>query len=328
MLHAETQDGFPISIPATFHGYNVIQLLGCGSTCIVILVEDEKTQQRFSAKIISKKDVQNRNMLKAIINEIKVLQTLDHPHIIKVQEAFDMKNEDEEEYYVIIMEYCSNGDLLSYATGPGFKSEAEKKKILTGFLEAIKYLHNNGISHGDIKSENILLDDFYSPKLCDFGFCRLSQFAGDDSKNGTLYYAAPELFVKGQFDTFKTDIWAIGITLYSLAELQFPFKDGDQNCIVRQILNARLSIRQGMEPKLRALVERCTVKNPELRPTIDDVLHDPYLFIGESSGKKNNISKKKLFNQCIQETLQQEENAWNSSSLYDNVESFEPVFTI
>lgn len=324
MLHEETQDGFPISIPTSFNGYNVIQLLGCGSTCIVVLVEDQKTQEKFSAKIISRKDIENRNMIKAILNEIKVLQSLDHPHIIKVREAFDLTNDSDEEYYVIIMEYCSNGDLLSYATGPGFKSEAEKKKILMGFLEAIKYLHANGISHGDIKSENILLDDFYSPKLCDFGFCRLNQISGDDSKNGTLYYAAPELFVKGQFDSFKTDIWAIGITLYSLSELQFPFKDGDQNCIVRQILNARLSIRSGMEPKLKGLDEKCTLKNPELRPSIDDVIHDAY-FAGDLPSKKNNISKRKLFSQLQQES---NEYPWNNSSLYDDVETFEPVYTI
>ena len=226
------------------------------------------------------------------------------------------------------MEYCSNGDLLSYATGQGFKSEAEKKKILIGFLEAIKYLHNNGISHGDIKSENILLDDFYAPKLCDFGFCRLSQMSGDDSKNGTLYYAAPELFVKGMFDSFKTDIWAIGITLYSLSELQFPFKDGDQNCIVRQILNGRLSIRSGMETKLKKLVEKCTAKNPELRPSIDDVLHDPYFYIGEAASKKNNVSKKRLFNHCMEQQSLQDGDPWGNSSLYDDVEEFEPVFTI
>ena len=45
-----------------------------------------------------------------------------------MREFFELKNENEEEYYVIIMEYCINGDLLSYTTNIGFSCEAEKKK--------------------------------------------------------------------------------------------------------------------------------------------------------------------------------------------------------
>lgn len=276
MMQFQTQDSYLINIPVSFKNYNIVQYIGCGSTCAVLLVEDQKTHEFYSAKVMSRKDIENRNMVHSIINEVNILQEIDHPHIIKIQEFFELKNEYDEEYYIIIMEYCPNGDLLSYATGPGFKSETEKKKIIQGFLEAIEYLHDNGISHGDIKSENILLDKHFSPKLCDFGFCRKSLIGGDDCKNGTLYYAAPELFSKGQFDTLKTDIYAIGITLYSLSELQFPFKDGDQNFIIKQIVNGCLSIRQDMDENLMKLVQKCTDMNPQMRPTIDDIIHDEY----------------------------------------------------
>ena len=182
---------------------------------------------------MSKKDIEKRDLVESTMLEIKVLKELDHPHIIKVYDSFEIEAAGEE-YYVIITEYCENGDLLSYATNTGFKDERQRKKIIYEFLEGIKYLHTKGISHGDIKSENVLLDSNFSPKLCDFGFCRTKKVAGDESKKGTFYYAAPELFVRGEFDTIKTDIWAIGITLYSLFELQFPFKDGKQSCIVNQ----------------------------------------------------------------------------------------------
>lgn len=297
MLQFQTQDGYPINISVTLHNYTVVYRISCGSTCVVLLVEDQKTHLCYSAKIMSKKDIENRHMTNSIENEVKVLQMLDHPHIIKIEDFFEYTNENGEEYYVMILEYCSNGDLLSYATGQGFKSETEKKKIIQGFLEAVEYLHSNGISHGDIKSENILLDEHSSPKLCDFGFCRTSLIAGDDCKNGTLYYAAPELFSKGQFDTLKTDIYAVGITLYSLSELQFPFKDGDQNFIVRQIISGCLSIRNGMDENLVRLVKKCTAMNPQERPTIDDIIHDEYFASEQNfSCKINNFSAKDLFN--------------------------------
>lgn len=287
MMHSKTQDGYPISIPTTFHGYNVLQYLGCGSTCIVTLVEDQNTGEKYSAKIISKKDIENRNMLKSIMNEINVLKSLSHPNIIKLEETFEIKNNNEEEFIVIITEYCEYGDLLSFATNEGFKNEKMMKKIILNFLEGIKYLHNKGISHGDIKAENILLGKEMTPKLCDFGYCRTSIIAGDESKNGTLYYAAPELFHKGQFDTLKTDIYAIGITLYSLAELQFPFKDGNQQYIVKQIISGKLSIRKGLNYQLRKLVERCTEMNPTHRPNICDLIKDVY-FTGEKVDVKEN----------------------------------------
>ncbi|KAK8897374.1 hypothetical protein M9Y10_015318 [Tritrichomonas musculus] len=275
MFTSKTQDGYPINIPKSFNGYDVLKYLGCGSTCAVILVEDEKTKQKYSAKVMSKKDIEARNLVESTMLEIKVLKELDHPHIIKVYDSFEIKSANDE-YYVIIMEYCENGDLLSYATSSGFKSEKQKKKIIYEFLEAIKYLHKKGISHGDIKSENVLLDSKFSPKLCDFGFCRTKKVAGDEAKKGTFYYAAPELFVRGEFDTIKTDIWAIGITLYSLFELQFPFKDGNQNFIIKQILSGRLSISKSLDFKVRQIVQDCTQMMAASRPTIDDIMSSDY----------------------------------------------------
>lgn len=297
MLHTQTEDSYPIDVPMTFKAYNIVAVLGCGSTSVVCLVKNIYSGQQYSAKIISKIDVENRHILNSIYTEIELLRKLDNPHIVKLQDSFEIENNKKEKFIVIIMEYCENGDLLTYATKHGFLSDNQKKKIILGFLSAIKYLHSKGISHGDIKAENILLGKNYSAKLCDFGYSRTSKIAGDESKNGTLYYAAPELFYKGKFDTLKSDIWSIGITLYSLSELQFPFKDGDQDYIVQQIIRGNLSIRQGMEKKLRSLVEKCTQIKPESRPTIDDLIKDDYFFIGfkQLPIKKNLIMKKLTF---------------------------------
>lgn len=272
MFEAETQDGFMISIPSSFHGYKLLQLLGCGSTCVVYLVADENTNLQYSAKIISKEDVGTRNLIPSIEKEIHVMKSLNHPNIIKLHDSFEMRNEYDEEFIVIILEYCSGGDLLSYATQHGFDSITQRNQILQGFLEGVRYLHEKNISHGDIKAENILLDGNLNAKLCDFGYCRTSSIAGDESKNGTLYYAAPELFHKGRFDTFKTDIWAIGITIYSLFELQFPFQDGNQQFIVQQIVKGRLNLRRGIDKRLRDFVNQCTRMDPINRPTIEELM--------------------------------------------------------
>lgn len=300
MLQFKTQEGYLINIPNSFHVYDVVQYLGYGSTCVVLLVEDHESHQVFAAKVMAKKDIENRNLTKSIFNEVNVLQSISHPHIIKIHDFLELTNQVNEEYYAMITEYCENGDLLQYALKHGFKSEIEKKKIMKGFLEAISYLHNHGISHGDIKSENILLDGNLSPKLCDFGFCKSTNFAGEESKNGTLYYAAPELFIKGQFDPFKADIYAIGITLYSLSELHFPFIDGDQNFIIRQIIDGCLSFKSGINNLLFKLVKKCTNLSFQLRPSIEDIIHDEYFTIENNYTRKiNNFSAKDFLMQDL-----------------------------
>lgn len=277
MFIFSTQDGYRIKIPTRFHGYNFIKFIGNGSTSVVVLLEDQITKEQYSGKIMSKRDIFNRKMYSSIIREITVLKKLSHPNIVKFIEFFEMKNEDEDEFYVIVTEYCSNGDLLSYATETGFANEHDKKRIIVGFLKAIQYLHSQGISHGDIKVENILLDSNLSVKLCDFGYCRTNVFEGDDCKNGTLYYAAPELFHSGKFNTLMADIYSVGITLYSLSELQFPFIDGSKSDIVKQIVNGCLYIQNDLNKKLRNLVIKCTDLNPNNRPCIDEILKDDYL---------------------------------------------------
>ena len=326
MLQEQTQDGYPIFVPFSFHGYTLIKYLGCGSTSVVTLVENEKTGQRFSAKVISKKDIENRHMMKSIQMEISILQTIDHPNIIKIYDTFEISDENQNQYIVMILEYCKNGDLLTYAIDNGFSSENQKKKIIMGFLDAIRYLHNRGISHGDIKTENILLDTNLTAKLCDFGYCRTSTVAGNDAKNGTLYYAAPELFKKGQFDTLKTDIWAIGVTLYAISELQFPFKDGDQNYIIKQIVSGNLSIRPEVDQKLRTIVESCTQMNPQNRPTIDDLIKHDYFYIeDETFENKNNFYVPTKMEDFSQITELNDFN--NEDQLYEEI-PFEPTFEL
>lgn len=290
IMNFKTDAGFPIIIPCSFNGYKVIKRLASGSTSVVVLVEKEISQETFVAKIISKEDSIKQDFYELTMNEINVQKTLSHPHIVKLQESFEIKNEGKE-YIVIIMEYCENGDLFSYVMNQKECNESQLKKIIIGFLEAVQYLHHKGISHGDIKSENVLLDSNFSPKLCDFGFCNTNLIADDDSKNGTLCYSAPELFTEGKYNTLKVDIYAIGITLYSLAVFHFPFKDGDDQSIVKQIVANKLSISNKLDNQLRQLVIRCTDKEPMNRPTISEILNDPYFNNMNCNEKDNNNLK-------------------------------------
>ena len=277
MFYSQTQSGCLINIPFFFNGYKLIRFLNSGFFSIVVKVEEKCSCQQYAAKIISKKEMRNENKTELILNEINILRSFNHPNIIKLYDVFEIKNDFNDEYYVLIMEYCSNGDLFDYATQIGFKDENEKKKIMFSFLKAIEYIHSNGISHGDIKPENILLDDDLNPKICDFGFCKTCIYSKDQKRNFSICYAAPELFKRSEINMLKADIWAIGITLYCLSEFSFPFLTGDDEFIAHEIQSGELTIIT--EEKLQSLVEKCTKMCPNCRPNIKEILNDEFFKI-------------------------------------------------
>lgn len=292
MIEAETEEGYPINIPRSFCNFKFIDIIGYGSTSVVALVEDEQTSQLFSAKIVPKMYIEKKNLMDSIQKEIKVMSKIDHPNIVKLYKNFELKNRFDESYIIMILEYCSNGDLLTFITNHGFKDESQKKKIFSGFLKAINYLHGQNISHGDIKPENILLDQNMNPKISDFGYCRTALTCGDEEKRGTLHFAAPELFVRGEFDTLKSDIWAIGITIYCLSENNFPFKRGNDFFVINQIKSGKLCLCEKISPSLKKLVQKCTDLRPMNRPTIEEIINDEYFSSKDyntDSLKQNNI---------------------------------------
>lgn len=302
MFHSATQNGYQMMIPVSFKNYHIIQLLGQGSTSVIAQVEKEDTCQEYAAKIISKSYIRSENIMDQIVREIEVLKSVHHPHIIKIYETFEIKNNRGDEFLVLITDLCSNGSILNYARQKKFKDGAEKRKMMLQFLEAIRYLHNRGISHGDIKPDNILIDHNLNVKICDFGYCRQSTTASDESKKGTLYYAAPELFLPGKFDTLKSDIWAIGITLYALSELHLPFKNGSTPAVTGQIVQGHLSFSYDASPKLMRLVKQCTQNTAANRPTIDDIIEHNYF--NETDQKINSYrcklrTKKNRYHNCL-----------------------------
>ena len=155
------------------------------------------------------------------------------PYIIKYYDSGKdilIKSKDQKSYQVLyhIFEYSENGKLSNYLNIDnnlrGF-GEIIGKIIFKQILNSIEIIHKNGISHQDIKLENILLSSNYQMKLIDFGFAieifpntkkeiRFSQY-------GTNGYFPPEVYINREVDPIKSDIFALGVTLFIIV---FGFK--------------------------------------------------------------------------------------------------------
>ena len=135
-----------------FEFYKELEELGEGAYGVVkkvCLIENPETIR--AMKIISKDNILE-GQSQQLLDEINILRKLEHPNIMKIYEYFDYKNN-----IYIVSELCDDGDLLGKMKKLGSMSEVVVKFLMDQILNAISYLHENRIFHGDIKLENVML---------------------------------------------------------------------------------------------------------------------------------------------------------------------------
>ena len=174
--------------------YKILEKKGKGASAIVYLAEDETTKKKYAIKVLKELTPSFEHE----INILKKVSALNNPYIINLINygKGPVKREGKEEVIsqYFVLEYSSKGEIFDYLyySQTGLKEKYAKlvfKKILTG----VQAFHKAGICHRDLKMQNILVDDSFNPKICDFGFGKemdglLNQFLG------TANYAAPEIF--------------------------------------------------------------------------------------------------------------------------------------
>lgn len=134
--------------------YLILKELGEGSFGKVLKVVHKITNNIRAIKVIKKLNLEKDYNKSKLYDEIKILKETDHPNIIKIFEFF----EDEENYY-IVSEYCPEGDLADLLGKLNVFNEKFLKILLFQILSAVHYLHSKRIIHGDLKLENILIEN-------------------------------------------------------------------------------------------------------------------------------------------------------------------------
>ena len=167
--------------------------------------------------------------------------------------------------------YYADGDLFEYCTNKDV-DELETSELLHQLLKALNYLHDNDIVHRDIKLENVLLEDKEEGlvKLADFGFAKkLPKNSVEPLTQvmGTRIYMAPEMMKRDGYNE-KADIWSLGILLYELCCLEYPFnpdweKDEDnlQYGLMRSIVTGDFSKLEKTIPSCYSVEFRVLLKN-------------------------------------------------------------------
>lgn len=262
--------------------YTLIDQVGSGTFSDIFSATHIKTNTNVALKISLKTNVEEYD--KAIDQEVKINKSLHHPFICKFFTEFET-----EHLNIIVMELIDGMTTLDYVNQSHGLPLSEVSNLFSQLLIAIEYLHNEAhITHRDLKLENIMIDNCGHIRLIDFGFSSKNSLMS--TLCGSIPYCAPEV-LSGQLYTKASDIWSMGIILYSLFDGNLPFFHQNTNTLVSIICNREPKFPQNFDESLRDLLIKMLNKVPEQRIKIDDIKKHPFL----SEEKLLQIDYKQLF---------------------------------
>lgn len=264
----ETLEGFVIEIPRLFGSYEYIRTIAAGCNSVAVLAKDILHNREVACKFVSREDISTIGKMRDFDRELRIIQSLRYQYIIETYEILYLQKT-----IVIVMEYCSNGDLLNYVLShypiPMYKIRSMFRQILL----AIDFLHKRNIAHRDIKPENIFLDKDFNVKVGDFGVSRyLKKDELCSTICGTLVYVAPEIINSKRYDPKKADIWSLGILLYVMCTKKMPWSCLNQGEMMKQITTGIIKVPTVSPIDITRIILECTKLEPSQRPTISDLL--------------------------------------------------------
>jgi serine/threonine protein kinase len=150
------------------------------------------------------------------------------------------------------------------------------KRVACGAARGMTYLHsgNPPVLHRDLKSANLLLDDSYTTKVCDFGLSRLKAQERSMTGNcGTVQWMAPEVLANMSYNE-KADVYSYGIICWELLTRECPYDGMSAIQCALAVLNRdkRPEIPKWCPPALHALIKACVKKEPTMRPTFAQII--------------------------------------------------------
>lgn len=253
--------------PPVLSGFQYVRPLGTGGFADVFLFEQDMPRRPVAVKVLLTNIVDD-DLLRMFNAEADAMAKLSaHPSILTIYQA--SISADGRPY--LVMEYCPSSFTTRYR-----REEIPLAEILTLGIKmgsALETAHRVGMLHRDIKPSNILVTQYGTPVLSDFGIATSTGHpAGDDVVAMSVPWSAPEVVEERVGGSVAAEVWSLGATLYTLIAGQSPFEKPGRGMNQREKLKQRI-IRAGytnidranIPLRLEAALKKSMTKDPEQR---------------------------------------------------------------
>ena len=265
--------------------YRILEKLGEGGMGVVYKAKDLKLNRPVALKFLHPESMQNKAKKASLLQEAQAAAAINHPNICTVYEIAETKSspgKSGRKNLFFVMEYVEGQNLKKKIQSGPLKID-NAIDIAIQIAEGLQEIHDNGMVHRDIKSDNIRITKRGQVKIMDFGLIKTSgikdKVQQNDSTGGTLAYMSPEQ-IRGEEVDNRSDIWSWGIVLYELISGQLPFKtDKDGIAVIYSILDEKPEPIQNIFPDIPSgclsILNRSLEKDSENRyQSMKDVLAD------------------------------------------------------
>ena len=255
----------------TISHYLVEEELGRGGMGVVYRARDQRLHRHVALKVLSGDLGQSERRARTLA-EARAACALNHPGITTIYEVGE-----DDDHIFIVMELVSGRTLRRLLLEDGLMPAATVARLATQIAEALQAAHFQGVIHGDIKPENVVIQADGRLKLLDFGIAR--QLAGETltvtaqpssqpalALSGTLAYMAPEQFGDTATPDRRSDLYSLGVVLYELLSGRRPFASTNPAALIAQVLHEPVpGLAADVPPELAVIVYKLLQKDPAHR---------------------------------------------------------------
>lgn len=252
-------------INAIIGEYRLIDRLGEGGMGEVYRAVHSKIGRPAAVKVLSQA-AHGPEFIERFLNEARIQASLQHTNIVTLYDFLEFNGQP-----CIIMEYIEGQTLTERIHSTGCLPLPDALRIFQALTDALHYVHQQGIIHRDIKSNNVKITPSGHVKLLDFGIAKSGtspSLTVTGGFIGTLQYLSPEQMQGGVADA-RSDIWALGVLLYEMITGHLPFDATTLGEFYQKISKANYLqpsvINPNVPREMERIISRCLKKNPSDR---------------------------------------------------------------
>jgi serine/threonine-protein kinase len=275
----------------TISHYLIKEQLGAGGMGVVYRARDARLGRDVALKLLPAEAIGDAAARSRLEREARTASALNHPNVCTIYDV----GEAEGQVY-LAMEFVA-GQPLSRSIPIEGLPEAGVVRIGAQLADAIDHAHQQGITHRDLKTANVMLTPEGRAKILDFGLAvrkhanlgEVTQSRGSLADaggiSGTLSYMAPEV-LRGQPADARSDLWALGVILFEMSAGHLPFRGNSGFDLTSSILrDAAPPLPQSLSPSLAGIIRKCLEKEPAQRYQRAGEVRAALEAIGLSTGK-------------------------------------------